>query len=494
VTWRGEVTLSDGPAAERENIVRKKAADALGLPASSLAVAIGPVRDGRASAAAVSVAILTEARDFLTRSGYSPAAIAAADGLPAFPHNTRRRLSLPSFQLRPPLTRALAGGLAASAAVWLFALSGDATDPRPVLQTPSATAPIVAEAAPAEFIAAPPARPADFVPRQFVPERTFAAAPERPAPAVVSPPAPAVVPPPAPTAVPSQAATGPVTMASRSVASLPDQPARMLTPEPDRSVFRLATLEAARDRVAATLKSAPLVLGKAQPAIPTSDRLPRVAELRPVERPVTDAQSRTIPQTVSTAAASVSESARPRPRPGGTTTAALSAAITDAVATAAAEPARVAATAATTALVAAPRPAPRRIAAVAFQQPKPTFSAQAPTVSRGTVPAPKPTVQAAPAPVRQVAVATPAPAPAPAIPRAAPARAAPQSVGLQRNEVSLVGVFGSPSNRRAILRLPNGKMTKVEAGDRVDGARVAAVGPDSVRLSGRSQDIVLKLP
>ncbi len=486
--WRGEIPVPERADISAEDSARETAAQALGLAGSSLAIAIAPARSGVVRAAAVPMSILVETRDFLASTGFGHATIAAAADFPPFALHTRHIPTLRTLALTSPRARALAGGILASAAVWFLAVSGPVSEQPVGAEVAPAVAPLVAEATPSDFIAAPPARPADFVPRQFVPESTFAAAPGRPEPLVAPPPVAA------PPSIPEKAATAPVTMASRSIANLPAAPARMLTPEPERSVFRLATLEAARDRVAAGLKSAPLVLTPFAPR--STEALPRVAELRPVERPVTDAEVRTVPELVTAASAGAGPVARPRPRPGGAPTPDLSAAITDAVAAVAAEPVRAANPGAATALAAVTRPEPRRIAAVAVQQPKPTFAPQAPTVTRGNVQAAAPAVRAAPAPtpVRQVAVAAPAPAPAPAIPRAAPARAAPQSVGLQRNEISLVGVFGSPSKRRAILRLPNGKMTKVEAGDRVDGARVAAVGSDSVRLSGRSQDILLKLP
>jgi type IV pilus biogenesis protein PilP len=69
-----------------------------------------------------------------------------------------------------------------------------------------------------------------------------------------------------------------------------------------------------------------------------------------------------------------------------------------------------------------------------------------------------------------------------------------QRVGLSRRDVSLIGVFGGEGERRALLRLPNGKIQRVSAGDRVQGVQVAAVGADSVQLRGRGRDTVLRLP
>jgi hypothetical protein len=76
----------------------------------------------------------------------------------------------------------------------------------------------------------------------------------------------------------------------------------------------------------------------------------------------------------------------------------------------------------------------------------------------------------------------------------ATSRAAREIVGLSARDMSLLGVFGSPSQKRALIRLPNGSVRKVRAGDRIDGGRVLAVGSDSVRLSDRGRETILRLP
>jgi hypothetical protein len=60
--------------------------------------------------------------------------------------------------------------------------------------------------------------------------------------------------------------------------------------------------------------------------------------------------------------------------------------------------------------------------------------------------------------------------------------------------VALIGVFGQESGRHALIRMPNGDVQRVRAGDSVQGVQVAAVGADSVRLTGRGRDTLLKLP
>ncbi|NNK17147.1 MAG: hypothetical protein HKP51_09610, partial [Sulfitobacter sp.] len=47
---------------------------------------------------------------------------------------------------------------------------------------------------------------------------------------------------------------------------------------------------------------------------------------------------------------------------------------------------------------------------------------------------------------------------------------------LNLRKVNLIGVYGKPSNRRALVRLGNGRYQKVVVGDRIDGGRVSAIG------------------
>lgn len=61
-------------------------------------------------------------------------------------------------------------------------------------------------------------------------------------------------------------------------------------------------------------------------------------------------------------------------------------------------------------------------------------------------------------------------------------------------DVNLIGVYGKPSNRRALVRLSNGRYQKVEVGDRIDGGRVSAIGDSELRYVRRGRDVVLKMP
>ncbi|MEX3314887.1 hypothetical protein [Sulfitobacter sp. PS-8MA] len=61
-------------------------------------------------------------------------------------------------------------------------------------------------------------------------------------------------------------------------------------------------------------------------------------------------------------------------------------------------------------------------------------------------------------------------------------------------KLNLIGVYGKPSNRRALVRLSNGRYQKVEVGDRVDGGRVAAIGDSELRYVKRGRNVVLRMP
>ena len=83
----------------------------------------------------------------------------------------------------------------------------------------------------------------------------------------------------------------------------------------------------------------------------------------------------------------------------------------------------------------------------------------------------------------------------PSIPsRASVTRAATEENAIRLNAVNLIGVYGSPSDRRALVRLKSGRYVKVEVGDRVDGGRVAAIGADELRYVKGGRNITLKMP
>lgn len=119
--------------------------------------------------------------------------------------------------------------------------------------------------------------------------------------------------------------------------------------------------------------------------------------------------------------------------------------------------------------------------------------------SRSSVPITPPAP--ASAPPAQV-VSAPASAPAqvaaptgPIIPsRASVARQATEEDVLPLNRMNLIGVYGAGGERRALVRLANGRYVKVEAGDELDGGRVAAIGERSLTYVKRGKSVQLDLP
>ncbi len=66
------------------------------------------------------------------------------------------------------------------------------------------------------------------------------------------------------------------------------------------------------------------------------------------------------------------------------------------------------------------------------------------------------------------------------------------AINLRR--VNLIGVYGTPSNRRALIRLPSGRYKKVKIGDRLDGGRVLAIGDSQLVYQKSSRNVTLTMP
>lgn len=62
------------------------------------------------------------------------------------------------------------------------------------------------------------------------------------------------------------------------------------------------------------------------------------------------------------------------------------------------------------------------------------------------------------------------------------------------SRINLIGVYGTPSQRRALVRLSNGRYQKVKVGDRLDGGQVSAIGDSELRYQKRGRNVVLKMP
>lgn len=65
---------------------------------------------------------------------------------------------------------------------------------------------------------------------------------------------------------------------------------------------------------------------------------------------------------------------------------------------------------------------------------------------------------------------------------------------LNLRRVNLIGVYGRPNDRSALVRLSNGRYIKVEQGDRLDGGRVAAISESALRYVKSGRNITLQMP
>ena len=62
-----------------------------------------------------------------------------------------------------------------------------------------------------------------------------------------------------------------------------------------------------------------------------------------------------------------------------------------------------------------------------------------------------------------------------------------------QNTLDLIGVYGKPPNRRALVRLSNGRFQKVNVGDPLDGGRVDVIGDDALHYSTNDRIVVLNI-
>lgn len=106
--------------------------------------------------------------------------------------------------------------------------------------------------------------------------------------------------------------------------------------------------------------------------------------------------------------------------------------------------------------------------------------------------------RAAPAPPPETQEVVAAVAPRTVTPRipssASVARQATVNNAINLRRVNLIGVYGTPSNRRALVRLPSGRYKKVKVGDSIDGGRISAIGDSELRYQKGGRNLVLKIP
>jgi hypothetical protein len=139
------------------------------------------------------------------------------------------------------------------------------------------------------------------------------------------------------------------------------------------------------------------------------------------------------------------------------------------------------------------RPAPR---------PRDFSRAVAAAVAAATAPAPTPaaastTQRSAPAaePDEEDEPELTAAAAAPRIPtRADVARQATFANAINLSKINLIGIYGTSSNRYALVRTANGRYNKIKVGDRVDGGTVAAITASEVRYQKSGRMLSLQMP
>ena len=100
-----------------------------------------------------------------------------------------------------------------------------------------------------------------------------------------------------------------------------------------------------------------------------------------------------------------------------------------------------------------------------------------------------------PPPSTAVVVEAAAVAAGPEIPSNADvSRAATEANAIRLRNVNLIGVTGTPEDRRALVRLPSGRFMRVGVGDRLDGGRVAAVGETTLQYVRNGRTVTLEIP
>ena len=66
--------------------------------------------------------------------------------------------------------------------------------------------------------------------------------------------------------------------------------------------------------------------------------------------------------------------------------------------------------------------------------------------------------------------------------------------GIDLDVLNLIGIFGTENDRRALVRHSTGRVQKVAMGARVGGAKVVAIGKDSLFLKAGSSTHKLEMP
>ncbi|OWU84256.1 hypothetical protein ATO6_14585 [Oceanicola sp. 22II-s10i] len=97
--------------------------------------------------------------------------------------------------------------------------------------------------------------------------------------------------------------------------------------------------------------------------------------------------------------------------------------------------------------------------------------------------------------IQPVAVVAPRQTVQPNIPSSASVtRTATIRNAIDLNRINLIGVYGQPSSRRALVRLSDGRYRKVKVGDAIDGGRVSAIGDGELRYTKGGRNLTLTMP
>jgi type IV pilus biogenesis protein PilP len=73
----------------------------------------------------------------------------------------------------------------------------------------------------------------------------------------------------------------------------------------------------------------------------------------------------------------------------------------------------------------------------------------------------------------------------------APAATLDNAINLR--EVNLIGIYGGSGDRRALVRMGNGRYVRVTVGDQLDGGRVTAISAEALNYSKRGRAITLRV-
>lgn len=141
-----------------------------------------------------------------------------------------------------------------------------------------------------------------------------------------------------------------------------------------------------------------------------------------------------------------------------------------------------------------PKARPETLKREAEEDETPTAQAVAQSVRPDTRPRNFASTVASAAPAPQTASIAPRTV-TPRIPSSASvARQATLDNAINLRKINLIGVYGTPSNRRALVRLPSGRYKKVKVGDSVDGGRILAIGDSELRYQKGGRNLTLKIP